>query len=208
VVNLLKIADLGIINLNVEVEEFSEDYRPLFEAIKKMVKSKKTDFDIDIPLTQPRVRLVHAIQGLSVPFQLEDESEGTRAFFSLLGPVLAALTNGDVVCIDELDTSLHPLLAVELVRLFNDRNHNQHGAQIIFNTHDTNLLSSSILRRDQIWFTEKGKDATSHLYPLSDFKPRRSENLEQGYLQGRYGAIPFLNSAAFIESIEGHDGTG
>jgi AAA15 family ATPase/GTPase len=73
---------------------------------------------------------------------------------------------------------------------------------LIFNTHDTNLLSSGVLRRDQIWFTEKGNDATSHLYALSDFKPRRQENLQNGYLQGRYGAIPFINPDAFLLRFE------
>ncbi|MGA3099133.1 MAG: hypothetical protein ABSF25_21970, partial [Bryobacteraceae bacterium] len=80
------------------------------------------------------------------------------------------------------------------------------GAQLIFNTHDTNLLSSGVLRRDQIWFTEKGQDASSHLFPLSDFKPRRQENLENGYLQGRYGAIPFINPDAFFLRFEAGDG--
>ena len=103
-----------------------------------------------------------------------------------------------MLCIDELDHSLHPLLAIEVIRLFNDPKRNPNGAQLIFNTHDTNLLSADLLRRDQIWFTEKGRDGASQLYPLTDFKPRREENLETGYLQGRYGAIPFLNPDSFL----------
>jgi len=87
---------------------------------------------------------------------------------------------------------LHPLLALELVRMFNDHKSNPRGAQLIFNTHDTNLLDQSLLRRDQIWFTEKDTGGATRLYPLSDFKPRQNENLKRGYLQGRYGAIPFL----------------
>ncbi len=97
-------------------------------------------------------------------------------------------------------------LAVELIRLFNNPASNPKGAQLIFNTHDTNLLSSGVLRRDQIWFTEKGSSGDSHLYPLSDFKPRRQENLENGYLQGRYGAIPFMNPDAFLASCEAGNG--
>jgi AAA15 family ATPase/GTPase len=105
-----------------------------------------------------------------------------------------------VVCVDELDDSLHPLLAIEVIRQFSDTASNPADAQLIFNTHDTNLLSASVLRRDQIWFTEKQPDGASQLYPLSDFKPRMHENLENGYLQGRYGAIPFLNPGSFFTS--------
>jgi hypothetical protein len=92
-----------------------------------------------------------------------------------------------------------------LIRLFNNPATNPRGAQLIFNTHDTNLLSSGLLRRDQIWFTEKKDDGSSQLFPLSDFKPRRTENLENGYLQGRYGAIPFINPDAFLSRFEDRD---
>jgi hypothetical protein len=84
-------------------------------------------------------------------------------------------------------------MAIQVIRLFTNHASNPQPAQLIFNTHDTNLLSSGDLRRDQIWFTEKDSAGSSHLYPLTDFKPRRQENLENGYLQGRYGAIPFIH---------------
>jgi AAA15 family ATPase/GTPase len=137
-----------------------------------------------------------------MPFNMDQESDGTRAYLALLGPAVDALKKGAPLLIDELDASLHPLLAIQLIRLFNTPSSNPKGAQLIFNTHDTNLLSGGVLRRDQIWFTEKGNDATSHLYPLSDFKPRRQENLQNGYLQGRYGAIPFINPDAFLLRFE------
>ncbi len=111
-----------------------------------------------------------------------------------MGPVVQAIENGGVLCVDELDSSLHPLLALDLLRVFNDHERNPRGAQLVFNTHDTNILSGSVLRRDQIWFTEKDSEGATHLYPLSDFKPRKNENLERGYLQGRYGAIPFVEA--------------
>jgi hypothetical protein len=88
------------------------------------------------------------------------------------------------------------------MRVFNSPSSNPHGAQLIFTTHDTNLLGAGLLRRDQIWFTEKNNDGASHLYPLSDFKPRKEENLQSGYLQGRYGAIPFINPDAFLARLE------
>ena len=92
-----------------------------------------------------------------------------------------------------------PILAIELVNQFRRESTNKNGAQIIFTTHDTNLLGNITteappLRREQIWLTEKDKDGATELYPLSDYKPRKEENLERGYLQGRYGAIPFIGS--------------
>jgi hypothetical protein len=92
---------------------------------------------------------------------------------------------------------VHPSLAREIIRRFNDPLVNPKNAQIIFTTHDTNLLGTTIgepaLRRDQVWLTEKDPEGATVLYPLTDYKPRKAENIERGYLQGRYGAIPFLN---------------
>ena len=85
---------------------------------------------------------------------------------------------------------------MHIVRLFNDPDTNPHNAQLIFNTHDTNLLDTELLRRDQIWFTEKGDDGATHLFPLTDFRARKYENLERGYLQGRYGAVPSVRTPA------------
>jgi hypothetical protein len=127
---------------------------------------------------------------------LSAESAGTITLVNLAADLLFALERGDLLAIDELEASLHPMLALEIVRLFNDPNQNPRGAQLIFTTHDTNLLGGILdepaLRRDQVWFTEKDRGGATHLYPLTDFHPRKEENLERGYLQGRYGAIPFL----------------
>lgn len=127
---------------------------------------------------------------------LSAESAGTVTLLWLAADLVFALEHGDLLAIDELEASLHPMLALEIVRLFNDPEQNPRGAQLIFTTHDTNLLGGILdepaLRRDQVWFTEKDKAGATHLYPLTDFHPRKEENLERGYLQGRYGAIPFL----------------
>ena len=88
------------------------------------------------------------------------------------------------------------MLAQQIIAQFNDPATNPKNAQLIFTTHDTNLLGpvdgEPTLRRDQVWFTEKDQDGATVLYPLTDYKPRKAENLERGYLQGRYGAIPYL----------------
>jgi len=107
-----------------------------------------------------------------------------------------------VVLVDELESNLHPLLAIQILRMFNDPQRNPHNAQILFTTHDTTLLGTiagdPAMRRDQVWLTEKDQEGATVLYPLTDFKPRKDENIERGYLQGRYGAIPFLGALAKI----------
>lgn len=127
---------------------------------------------------------------------LEEESKGTLTLFNLAPAVLSVLWTGGILVVDELEASLHPLLGLHIVRQFNDPARNPRNAQLLFTTHDTNLLGTTLgepaLRRDQIWLTEKDKEGASRIYPLTDYKPRKEENLERGYLQGRYGAIPFL----------------
>jgi uncharacterized protein len=136
--------------------------------------------------------------GAPVSFEEYNESDGTVAFLGLLAPAIRGIWLGGTLCVDELDASLHPLLGLEVVRWFNDPKFNSRSAQIIFTTHDTNILDKASLRRDQIWFTEKDAEGGTHLYPLTDFKPRMHENFERGYLQGRYGAIPFIGSTDFL----------
>ncbi len=208
VMQLIAVADLGIADLRLRQEKFPDKDRQIFEAVAEAVASvlKPEGTPLQLPETRPQVQLLHRAGDETIPLEFDEESDGTRAFFSLLGPTLDALKAGGIVCIDELDASLHSLLAIQLIRLFSERSTNPRAAQLIFNTHDTNLLSSGLLRRDQIWFTEKNNDASTHLYPLSDFKPRRNENLESGYLQGRYGAIPFINPEAFLHCFEASDG--
>jgi AAA15 family ATPase/GTPase len=130
-------------------------------------------------------------EGDSVQFSIANESDGTQRLFVLLHSIFHALDTGSLLVVDEIDASLHTKAAEAILALFNDRDTNPHGAQLITTTHDTNLLRTPGLRRDQIWFTEKDAGGATHLYPLSDFRTRTDDNFEKGYLQGRYGAIPF-----------------
>lgn len=124
---------------------------------------------------------------------LEDESLGTQNMFILNPFLLHVLKNGQMLVVDELDKSLHPSLVKYIVKIFNSEKYNKNGAQLIFNTHDTNLLNLNIFRRDQVWFTEKDYEVgATDLYPLDDFPVRKTENIEKGYLNGKYGAIPFV----------------
>lgn len=113
--------------------------------------------------------------------------------FALAGPVLDILRQGRVLVVDELDRSLHTMIVRRLVEWFHNPAMNPHGAQLVFTTHDTALLDQTLFRRDQVWFVEKTREQATHLYPLSDFSPRKGEALERGYLQGRYGAVPMLS---------------
>jgi AAA domain, putative AbiEii toxin, Type IV TA system len=168
IVSLLKVADLGIIGL-------------------------------DIDKTQPmenQIRLLHRTHGSQpVPLDfLSQESLGTHAWFAFLGPVLEVLDRGSVLLTDELDSSLHPLLASEVIRMFQDPDANPHGAQLLFTTHDATLLGTGMvsrpLGREQVWITIKRKTGETELYPLLDAHPRKDENLERNYLRGRYGGVP------------------
>lgn len=134
-------------------------------------------------------------KGSDIELSYEEESMGTQIIFCFIPFIMDALNNKRVVVVDELDKSLHPYLVEMIVQMFNDSDINKNGAQLIFNTHDTNLLKLNILRRDQIWFTEKDdKNGISDLYPLSDFSVRKTENVERGYMLGRYGAVPFIKN--------------
>jgi AAA15 family ATPase/GTPase len=124
-------------------------------------------------------------------FDIRRESAGTLRLLVLLKPIFEALDTGSLVVIDELDASLHTYLAEQIVALFNSKKTNPKGAQLIATTHDTNLLCADYLRRDQVWFVEKDRDGASTLYPLTDIRTRGADNLEKGYLQGRFGAVPF-----------------
>lgn len=126
---------------------------------------------------------------------LDEESLGTQIVFAFIPFLADTLKNVKVLVIDELDKSLHPFLVQYIVEMFNNPEANKYGSQLIFNTHDTNLLDLNILRRDQIWFTEKDNETgVSDLYPLSDFSVRKQENVEKGYILGRYGAVPFIKN--------------
>lgn len=167
---LLRFADLGIDDVEV-IEEAGE-----------------------LGSSRRRLRFVHSIAKENRAFDFEEESAGTQTWFGLIGPVLYALQSGRTVLFDEIDASLHPKLSARLLELFHDPKTNPTGAQLIFTTHDTSLLSH--LNRDEVWLTEKGRDGATTLTALAEYggdKVRRSLNLEKAYLQGRFGAVPELD---------------
>ena len=149
----------------------------------------------------PQITMVHQLQTAEgdvkqYPLLLSQESQGTQRFFCRIGSWIQALEMGGVLIVDEIEASLHPLLTRHLIETIQDKSVNRNQAQLIFTTHDVGLLDQNLLRRDQIWFAQKDeKTAETEIYALTDFSPRKSENISRGYLQGRYGAIPFIGGS-------------
>jgi uncharacterized protein len=130
---------------------------------------------------------------------MRQESEGTKRFFELSGPLIDTLVGGKILFVDELDARLHPHLVKAICELFNSRELNPNNAQLIFVSHNTNLLSSGLLRRDQVWFAEKNRYGATELFSLVEYKDenekkvRKDASYEKDYLRGRYGAVPIIN---------------
>lgn len=198
ILKLIKNADLGIDDITPQILEADNLPKALPKELRRMLEKKILEdgeeiisgdvitahkkFDSNKEETEPTI------------FSMEkDESMGTKKYFALSGPILETLKKGEVLVIDELDAKLHPNLTHKIIGLFNSKTKNPLNAQLLFNTHDTNLLDPNLFRRDQIWFTEKDRYGAASLYSLSDIKGVRKEDpLEKNYIAGKYGAIPFL----------------
>ncbi|QEI39826.1 hypothetical protein BMF77_00379 [Dolichospermum sp. UHCC 0315A] len=194
-VKLLNEADIGIADLKIEIipETLNDDM--IHRIQQEMQKLGINAISKDIPdFGRLDIITVHKMNDSdkTVEFEIDEESDGTKRLFEIAGYWLYVLQNGEILIIDEIDRSLHPVLSKALIKMFNNPEINKNNAQLIFTTHDTTLLDGEIFRPDQIWFTEKDNSMTK-LYSLFDFRPREDESLQKGYLLGRYGAIPFIN---------------
>ncbi|MGD9970271.1 MAG: ATP/GTP-binding protein [Sulfuricurvum sp.] len=201
IVKLVKTADIGINDIHMEEEDIPSEIIAQFPLSDDEKNKILNEGGFKIPL----LNTVHQkfnqdgeIIG-SVVFELnEDESKGTKKFFAMSAPILDTLQNGKILMIDELDASLHPILTQHLIKLFHDKDINKNNAQLIFVTHDTNLLKPELFRRDQIWLTEKDQYGATTIYSLAQFKNvRKQEDFEKQYIQGKYGAIPYLGKFEF-----------
>ncbi|MFN7415895.1 MAG: AAA family ATPase [Dolichospermum sp.] len=192
IVNLLIEADTGISNIRFERESIDDNIQLLVQDFLKEFEDIKDANTLEIDFM--KVITIHKMNDSNSEIELaiDDESAGTKRLFYIAGYLLWVLEYGKVLIIDEIDRSLHPVLSKALIKMFNNPEINKKNAQLIFTTHDTTLLDGEIFRPDQVWFTEKDNSMTK-LYPLLDFRPREDESLQQGYLLGRYGAIPFIN---------------
>lgn len=187
ITNFLSSADIAISSVTAQSTQ-GRSQSITFDLETGHASTHTEDGDILVP------KFKHSSNGIEVDFDLGDESQGTQKLFALSGVIFDILERGSLLAIDELDRSLHPHLVRKIVEVFQNPEVNKKGAQLVFTTHDTTLLDTSLLRRDQIWFAEKMRDQSSELVPLSDFSPRKGEAIERGYLAGRYGGVPILTS--------------
>ena len=187
VVQMLEASDTGISDFKIE-------------------RTKMPPLEVEDPRTRMKLKLggedqegfkfnlLHKSTTGAVSLPYEDESMGTHRILAFAGPFIDVLEKGSTMVVDELEQSLHPLLVLEILRLFHNPETNPKGAQLIFTTHMPLLLDQELIRRDQVWFTEKSAEGATSLFPLTDFKPRKGkyESILKGYLSGRYGAVPVL----------------
>ena len=186
----------GVVGHRRKEREFEIDIEA-FQRDMLAAMRKQADLPASLETTmggnwRTAIELAHRNQnGEKVYFDLDLESAGTRRLLFVLGFAFQALDEGTPLFVDELDASLHTQAAEAVLRLFCSPETNPKGAQLVATTHDTNLMRAPVLRRDQLWFTEKDADGATQLYPLTDIRTRKGDDIEKGYLQGRYGAVPF-----------------
>ena len=192
-------------SVDLDINDISESHQPMF-SLPKDDRNPESGMQAQNWLAQEHASLrtshyaYNSMREMAEPVEfsvLQDESTGTQKLLMLAGPVLSALAIGQVLVADELDARLHPNLVAKIVQLFNSKTTNPNNAQLLFNTHDTNLLTSGNFRRDQIWFTEKNRYGEATLYSLADFKTdvvRKDDDFEANYVRGKYGAVPYLGN--------------
>lgn len=200
IVKLIKKLDLGIGDIKVEQTEFTVDHLPdgLPDELKKLIFESSRGKATSIQTVHQKFDSEEKYLASEL-FDFEtQESEGTQKVFALAGPLVDTLRNGKVLVIDEFDARLHPLISRTIVELFNSNETNPSKAQLVLMTHDTNLLSNKLFRRDQIWFTEKNRYGATDLYSLVEYQVRNDASFESDYIKGKYGAIPFIGNLSHI----------
>lgn len=186
-------ADFGI-------KDIYQDSRPVMDVYDKIPNLPKNSIveEITVKTTHAKLDENNNFIGDEKFNLFDDESLGTQKYFYAIGPIINALKNGSTLFLDELDASLHPILTRRLVELFNNKEINGKGAQLIFTSQDTNLLDQTLFDKEQIWFVEKDEYGASHLTGLSEYRDiRKQEKIEEKYIKGKYGAIPYLGTFKF-----------
>jgi uncharacterized protein len=197
-VSFLRNMKLGFDNIEIEESDFNQgalsDKMPqeMKDQLTKTLSGKKI---LSVNTVHKIYDKENKVVGTKSFNKDRMESEGSKKLIEMSGPIFDTLLNNKVLIVDELDAKLHPVLTRELVKVFNSQSR---GAQLIFATHDTNLLNINLFRRDQIWLTEKNEAEATELYSLVEFKEsegkkvRKDSSLEKDYMKGRYGAIPYI----------------
>ncbi len=192
ILKFLQAADTAIEDIDLVKVKPQDISGNLPDALKQLIVSKGK-----MLVTKHSVFNAVGLVTDSVLWRLEDESEGTQKLFALSAPLIETLKKGETLVVDELDSKLHPMIMRFIINLFHSTESNPNHAQLIFATHDTNLLSQRFFRRDQICFTEKDQYGSTDLYSLADYEwdedEQPSENrYKSDYFKGKYGAIPFI----------------
>lgn len=196
-------ADLGIVGLELEEKEVPQE---VLELLRRLLMNEDEDEDTEVPAEMLKELQRHLVvqhrgaDGEEYRLSSSQQSQGTLTWLATVGPAIDALRLGQVLCIDELDASLHPTLTATLVDMFKDPDLNTRGAQIVFTTHDTALLDNSpvqLLEAGEVWLTEKSSFGASELFSLADFPSnRKGTNKQRRYLAGAFGAIPRVDTSS------------
>ena len=193
---LLQVADIGIDAVKIREDQMPEQVR---HAISRLTAVAEEEAGTGLHLlTEPEVRRSlefyhHGQESQDRGLRINDESDGTIAWLSLAVPAVEALRHGSLLAVDELDASLHPQLSAALIGMFVDQQINTRGAQLVFTSHDVQLLSPQspvTMAAETVWFTEKNLDGATSLFCLADFPHREADNIARRYIAGRYGAMP------------------
>lgn len=210
-----KAADLGIEKMDFEfknaeidnletVIDMPENMKSALSAFMQALKENSNSSEISLQKSEVKATSYHKGvnkdgEKLSFALGLADESDGTRKLMSIAPAIESVLNKGGLVLVDELEKELHPMLVNYIVAKFQSKNANPNAAQIVFTTHNTELLNMELLRKDQLYFADKSrKDGASELYSISDFSTKTADNIRKGYLAGKYGATPDIE----IEEVE------
>lgn len=204
--NFYKRLDLGFDDIAINKKPFDVKELPndMSESlVRQLVTDVEGAYKIDIKTIHKKYNDQGKAVGEAEFDMRSQESSGTNKIFNISGPIFDVLNDGGVLVVDELDASLHPLLTLAVTRLFNSKQFNPNNAQLIFATHDTNLLYYGNYRRDQIYFVEKDQYGASDMYSLVEYKEkgktiRKDRSFERDYIKGRYGAIPFIGNLSNV----------
>jgi hypothetical protein len=196
IIDFVRLIDLGINDITIKESDADKSTDSMTSGQRLMEPEIAELKKLEILSEHLRYEHDEVKDTMFVPFGIE--SLGTKKIFALLGPWFDTIIHGGTLLVDEFGASLHTHLSIELIKLFQSSLNT--GAQLIITTHDTNLLRGDLLRRDQIWFTEKNKYGSSDLYSLVEYKidqassVRNDASYSKNYLLGKYGAVPYFGN--------------
>ncbi|MEJ8278294.1 AAA family ATPase [Pseudonocardia spirodelae] len=212
---LIRNADLGITGISLQREELGPREVERLVAAHERLATGPDPVSLSELLSDAEytLQLQHASSDPRWPvsFPLSRESDGTVAWLAVVVPALHAFATGKTLLVDEVGANLHPVLTRELITIFKDPELNRTGGQLVLTTHDTALLGSLLgdaLARDEVWFTEKQSDGASVLYSLDEFEIRSEINVQERYLEGRFGAVPQVRNGQIRSALFRSDGVG